>query len=72
MRGGGLVLQVSTSFLPTLRDLVELLVTKNIFFPALRSLSRISGTPSITFKVENYQRQHRMPDPCKHRNAPDV
>ena len=57
MRGGGLVLQVSTSFLPTLRDLVELLVTKNIFFPALRSLSRISGTPSITFGTAVYKRE---------------
>lgn len=30
-----------------MRDFVELFVTKKIFFPAARSLSRIAGTPSM-------------------------
>ena len=31
-----------------MRDLVELFVTKKIFFPALRSISSTAGTPSIS------------------------
>jgi len=48
----------SNFFLYPLRDFVELLVTKKVFLPRVRSLASVSGMPSITespylFRVHN-------------------